>query len=109
MKALPITLLTTTLLGVAVGLAGPANAALTPGTYRSDDLTSEWVFTSCGDGCLRREVVTTGRVDDFHRQGNTWTNVDEDGCTSSIDDASLVEETVCPPFPTLRLTLQKVS
>ena len=69
------------LAGCAVGLASPASAELTDGTYQltwaGDPAPSKGlVVTSCGEGCKHTQMVGAAEPVDFHLQGNIWTPVD---------------------------------
>lgn len=101
--------------GAAVGLAVPASAELTEGSYTS--YVSEvpgyiWVFSSCGQGCMRMEVPATGAVDEFRLEGTNW--VSRDGSRTTTIDPSLAVTTVsgdsCPVSvcPTIHSQLVRV-
>ncbi len=102
MKTIRIAGAATALIGAGIGLAGPANAELTAGTYdgayinaSGGELKGEWVFTSCGPNCL--SVPTQNGARELRLQGNTWTSVVnetlDDGttiaCTMTIDNNTL--------------------
>ena len=75
------------LAGCAVGLASPASAELTDGTYQltwaGDPAPSKGlVVTSCGEGCKHTQMVGAAEPVDFHLQGNIWTP----GCRRAGDD-----------------------
>lgn len=80
--------------GVSIGLASSANAELTPGHYYDG---TDWVFTSCGQGCLLREGA--GNVIEFRLQGKTWSRVNRPdeppACWETIDDDSLMGTIGC--------------
>jgi len=87
--------------GVAIGLAGPANADLTDGIYAADVTsegmemfpTNDWVFTSCGPGCLRREInpPSPETVLEFRLQGGTWV-ASGASMPTTVDNSSLVAQ-----------------
>lgn len=82
------------LAGAAVGLATPASAELTDGTYAltySGDSSphDNFVVTSCGDGCKHGQILGAAGPVDFHLQGSNWTAVTSSGTTVTIDDSSL--------------------
>jgi hypothetical protein len=76
----------------AIGLAAPAAAELTDGTYQVTWDTGEtktWVITSCGEGCKSVSVdgISGG---EYRLQGNAWTKITPSGVTVySIDDTTL--------------------
>lgn len=76
----------------AVGLAGPAAADLTDGTYEKtylfDGRTQTVVFTSCGAGCKRAETPGAPSAE-YHLAGNIWTHTLESGAVATIDNDSL--------------------
>jgi hypothetical protein len=84
------------LAGCAIGLAGPASADLTDGTYQMTYLADPGpppatiVFTSCGDGCKSSQVVGPYDAQDFHLQGDTWTAPRPNGSLETIDNNTLV-------------------
>lgn len=92
--------------GLSIGLASPAGADLTPGTYTARELAKPWMFTPCGPDCLTREVLGTGNVADFHLQNGMWTNIDGD-CSTTIDPNSLVGSYRCHDLPPLEAHLTK--
>ena len=62
----------------AVGLAAPASADLTDGTYQANyDVAGShpWVVTSCGAGCksIQWDNGEKSGTDTYHLNGNTWT------------------------------------
>ncbi len=81
--------------GAAIGLASPASAELTDGTYQMTYLASPdpapvtMVITSCGDGCKHVQVVGPYEPLEYHLQGDTWTAPAEDGSTKTIDNNTL--------------------
>jgi hypothetical protein len=91
------------LAGCAIGLAGPASAELTDGTYTLDYIghpsdSKTMVVISCGDGCKHMQIVGAdpGGVD-FHLQGNTWTGLSS-GTVVTIDNDALGGSSGGNPF-----------
>ena len=83
------------LVGCAIGLAGPASAELTDGTYEMTYLANPGppprtiVITSCGDGCKHTQIVGPYEATEYHLQGNTWTAPAPDGFPRTIDNDTL--------------------
>jgi hypothetical protein len=83
------------LAGAAVGLASPASAELTDGTYQMAYLANPGpapitvVFTPCGDGCKSSKVVGPYEAQEFHLQGDTWTAPRPNGSIETIDNNTL--------------------
>jgi hypothetical protein len=83
------------LVGAAIGLAGPASAELTDGTYQLTYLANPGpeprtvVVTSCGDGCKRFQIPGPYTPLDYHLQGDTWTATGADGNTQTINNNTL--------------------
>ena len=71
----------------AIGLAAPAAAELTDGTYQvtwDNGGTKTWVLTSCGAGCK------SDGSGEYRLEGNTWTQITPSGVTVyTIDDTTL--------------------
>ncbi|WP_131810366.1 hypothetical protein [Mycolicibacter heraklionensis] len=98
----------------AVGLAAPASAELSDGTYDmasvdgkpSDGL--QMVVTSCGAGC-KRTTIHGGAPLDYHLEGTTWSSVlDGNGLFSTIDNDSLVYQSGSGRFVFMTRQLVKV-
>lgn len=105
MKTMRIAALAATLAGAAVGLAAPASADLTPGTYQFTVIESSflkpgpvatWVATSCGTDCMQVNQTAPGAQEEvnleFHRDGATWTAVHDMGSIPTkvtVDNGSL--------------------
>jgi hypothetical protein len=90
------------LAGAAVGLAGPASAQLSEGSYTwtvtggaMTGVHSQWVLTPCGETCMTVRF-SNGETTDFHLQGNTWTGTNSAGCTWTTDNNSLAGRDDCP-------------
>jgi hypothetical protein len=87
------------LAGAAVGLASPASAELTDGTYEMKYLAVPGpppitvVFTSCGDGCKSSQVVGPYEPLVFHLQGDTWTATRPNGSLETFDNNTLAGQT----------------
>jgi hypothetical protein len=83
------------LAGAAVGLASPASAELTDGTYQLTYLTNPdptpktVVITSCGADCKRFQIPGPYEPLDYHLQGDTWTATGADGNTQTINNNTL--------------------
>ena len=83
------------LAGCAVGLAAPASAELTDGTYQLTYVANPGppprtiVVTSCGDGCKHAQIVGPYTATEYHLQGNTWTAPAADGSLMTIDNNTL--------------------
>ena len=83
------------LAGCAIGLASPASAELTDGTYQLTYLAAPGpapktiVVTSCGDGCKRSQIVGPFNAVEYHLQGDTWTAPSLDGFPKTIDNNTL--------------------
>lgn len=83
------------LAGCAIGLAGPASAELTDGTYQLTYVADggppprPMVVTSCGDGCKHTQIVGPYNASEFHLQGDTWTAPSADGSLMTIDNNTL--------------------
>jgi major membrane immunogen (membrane-anchored lipoprotein) len=83
------------LAGCAIGLASPASAELTDGTYQltySADpgpAPKTIVVTSCGDGCKLSQIVGPYNAVEYHLQGDTWTAPSADGSVMTIDNNTL--------------------
>lgn len=95
---------TALLAAASIGLAGPANAEWTDGTYAYTDpdspgqTLSTWVVSSCGAGCKHVEVPETGGQLEFHLQGSAWSQTAPplpSGCTYTLDDGSLAAVSSC--------------
>ena len=97
------------LAGCAIGLAGPACAELTDGTYTVDYIghpsdSKTLVVNSCGDGCKHTQIVGADPAGlDFHLQGNTWSGQADPETTVTIDNETLGGSSGSSPF-----TLTKV-
>lgn len=97
------------LVGAAVGLASPASAELTDGTYQltyqGDPAPRNLIVTSCGDGCKHGQIV--GAADaggvDFHLQGSTWTADSSAGTVVTIDNNTLGGSSGSNPFSLLKI------
>ena len=80
------------LAGCAIGLASPASADLTDGTYQvtyqGDPAPRTLIVTSCGDGCKHTQIAGALEAMDFHLQGNTWTG-DSASPVVTIDNNTL--------------------
>jgi hypothetical protein len=88
--------------GAAIGLAGPASAELTDGTYQityiGDPSPSQnMVVNSCGDGCKHIQIVGPYEPVDYHLQGNIWTALSY-GRTLTINDDTLGGSAGSNPF-----------
>jgi hypothetical protein len=93
MKTMRIATLATVVAGAAVGLASPASAELTDGTYEITYIGDpsppiNMLVTSCGAGCKHTQIAGAGGSVDFHLHGNTWTGQSEDA-TVTIDNDTL--------------------
>jgi hypothetical protein len=96
------------LAGCAIGLASPASAELTDGTYeltyQGDPAPRNLIVTSCGDGCKHGQIV--GAADpggvDFHLQGNAWI-ADSAGTVVTIDNNTLGGSSGSNPFSLLKI------
>ncbi len=85
------------LAGCAIGLASPASAELTDGTYQANyELAGvhPWVVTSCGDGCKNVQWDNGERTgtDTYYLNGNIWTTGaprDEINNVKTIDNNTL--------------------
>jgi hypothetical protein len=83
------------LAGCAIGLASPASAELTDGTYQLTYLTNPdptpktVVITSCGADCKRFQIPGPYEPLDYHLQGDTWTATSKEGHTQTIDNNTL--------------------
>ncbi|MFL0179224.1 hypothetical protein [Mycobacterium sp. SMC-15] len=97
-----IAALATLVAGASVGLAGPAKADLTDGSYtmtmtESDQFkvgqTQTWNVGSCGPDCRHVEVAGGDTPYDFHLAGNSWTAAQPSGqshgFTTTVDNNSL--------------------
>ena len=92
-----------------MGLAGPASAELTDGTYQltyqGDPAPRNLIVTSCGDGCKHGQIV--GAADpggvDFHLQGNTWIADSSAGTVVTIDNNTLGGSSGSNPFSLLKI------
>lgn len=91
--------------GLTVGLAAPASAELTDGTYqRSGDGPTGSMFaeatvtvTSCGTGCKNLAGSVRGdEVVQLHLEGNTWTGTDSTHTVLTIDNDSLTGTETSP-------------
>jgi hypothetical protein len=86
------------LAGAAVGLASPASADLTDGTYQANyDFggSHPWVVTSCGAGCksVQWDSGDATGTDTYRLNGNTWTTGAPKGeinSVNTIDNNTLV-------------------
>lgn len=83
------------LTGCAIGLASPASAELTDGTYEMTYPTDgdgppprTIVVTSCGAGCIRTQVAGPYNADEWHLQGDTWTAM-ANGSVKTINNNTL--------------------
>jgi len=101
--------------GAAVGLAGPALADGLDGTYSGvvtnaagSTVTQTYIFTSCGEGCLRLDVPG-GTTRDLKQQGGVWTRTFDHGCSETFDPATLSGTYQCPMVGTFRIQLTKVA
>ena len=89
--------------GAVIGLAGPASAQLTEGSYTSTTVGgdfagvhTQWTLSSCGQNCMTIRF-SNGDTMDLHLQGNAWTGTDSGpGCTYSLDNNSLAGHQNCP-------------
>lgn len=102
MKAARIAALATLVAGASIGLAGPAYAELTDGSYTMTITESNqfkvgqnqtWQVGSCGPDCRHVEVAGGDTPYDFRLAGSTW-NASQPtgqahGFTTSVDDGSL--------------------
>jgi hypothetical protein len=82
------------LAGCAIGLAAPASAELTDGTYEMTYLVDPGppdtvVVTSCGDGCKQVQISGPYEASEYHLQGNTWIGPSTDGNPKTIDNDTL--------------------
>ena len=83
------------LAGAAVGLAAPASADLTDGTYQMTYLAvpgpepRTMVVTSCGAGCKHMQIPGPYTAVEYHLQGDTWTAPADDGYPKTIDNNTL--------------------
>jgi hypothetical protein len=79
----------------AVGLAAPASAELTDGTYElryivdPSPTPDTIVVTSCGAGCKHIQMSGPYTPSDYHLQGNTWTATSAEGTARTIDNNTL--------------------
>jgi hypothetical protein len=77
------------LAGCAIGLASPASADLTDGTYTMTYLSqpgpapATLVVTSCGTGCKQVQLGSYAPLE-YRLEGNTWTAGDK-----TIDNSTL--------------------
>jgi hypothetical protein len=78
MRSTRIPILAAIVGAAAVGLAAPASAELTDGTYHEAYLVDPSptpdtvVVTSCGAGCKHIQMVGPYVASEYHLQGNTW-------------------------------------
>jgi hypothetical protein len=102
------------LVGAAVGLASPASAQLSEGSYTWTitaggpvGLDSHWVLTSCGQDCITVQF-SNGDTMDVHLQGNAWTGIKSNpGCAFTIENNSLAGRENCPDGTTTQFQLAK--
>lgn len=101
--------------GVSTLAAGPALAAGLEGTYSGlvtnaagSTVTQTYIFTPCGDGCLRLEVPG-GTTRDLHQQGGMWTRTFDAGCSEAFDPATLRGTYQCGMAGAFQIQLTKVS
>ena len=98
--------------GAAIGLASPAWADLTPGSYTATILDAgasgkkvgspvTWSVTSCGPDCMHINAW------DLHLQGNTWTGTNPGGGQVTLDNSSLVLTLHDPNQPDIVIGLTK--
>jgi hypothetical protein len=94
MKITRFAILAAVVAGAAVGLASPASAELTDGTYEMTYLKDPAppdtvVVTSCGAGCKHVQISGPYAAVDYHLEGNTWTAPSSDGQAKAIDNNTL--------------------
>jgi hypothetical protein len=85
------------LAGRAIGLASPASAELTDGTYQMTYLVDPGppdtiVITSCGAGCKHWQMNGPYTAVEYHLQGDTWTAPSPDG-PMTVDNNTLAGST----------------
>lgn len=119
MKTIRIGALTAMLAaGAAIGLAGPANADWTDGTYswavidapaglRSVSDTGIWEVTSCGPAC--KHATTPKGTFTFHLDGNTWSDERVPPGAHTVDNNSLVRTMNFPDGGTTHIQLTKIN
>lgn len=90
--------LSTVLAGMALGLAAPASADLTDGSYQAiyevNGSSHPWVVTPCGAGCksVQWDSGDATGTDTYHLKGTIWT-AEPTGLpntTKTIDNNSLL-------------------
>ena len=101
MKISRFAFLAAAMAGAALGLAAPASAELTDGTYQmtyfdGSSSPGNLVATSCGAGCRHIQVGAAEPLD-FHLQGTMWTAKAEGGMVT-IDNNSLAGSTAGGAF-----------
>ena len=94
-------------LGASVGMASPATAELSGGTYAATmtapngaTTPQTWVLTPCGPDCLNLQKIG-GVTRDLYLRGTTWTGTDgdsKDPCTTTIDNNTLAGTDSCGLF-----------
>jgi hypothetical protein len=95
MKKTRIAIVAAAMVGAAVGLASPASAELTDGTYQMTYVVNPGpppetiVVTSCGAGCKHFQMVGPYTATEYHLQGDTWTAPSSDGLPKTIDNNTL--------------------
>lgn len=92
--------------GVAVGLAGPAAADSLNGSYSATVIGGSiapigvekiWLFYPCGVGCAERDVPGRPNLHcEFHLQGSTWTCAPHPGISDTVDANTLVAHSIEP-------------
>ena len=94
MKTIRIATLAALVVAPAVGLAAPASAELTDGTYQQTFIGEStppktMVVSPCGAGCKHAQVAGAAASLDFHLDGSTWTASMPSGSAVTIDNDSL--------------------
>jgi hypothetical protein len=95
MRAKRIAILAAIAGAAAVGMAAPASAELTDGTYemryvKNPSPTPDIiVVTSCGAGCKHFQMTGPYTPSEYHLEGNTWTAPSSDGKANTIDNNTL--------------------
>lgn len=81
--------------GISALGTGPASADGLSGTYSGvvtnaggSTTTQTYIFTPCGEGCLRLEVPG-GATRDLHQEGGVWTRTFQGDCSETFDPATL--------------------
>jgi hypothetical protein len=95
MKTTRMAILAAMASAATLGLAAPASAELTDGTYElryivdPSPTPDTIVVTSCGAGCKYIQMTGPYTPSDYHLRGNTWTATSAEGSARTIDNNTL--------------------